>query len=160
RIGPARHHAQATAARTGDRGRDHRGGARLARRANSLYGDRGGVMKGRLSTVLGLAGLFVVTAAAAARAGDYFGNPARAAGQNDAEAVRRLVPDQDAKPNQTDEESRTAMHYSAINGNVEIIAILIKAGAKLDVTDPLGNTPLHLAADRGRSEAGEVLLAA
>ena len=116
-------------------------------------------MKGRLSAVLGLAVLVVVTAAATVRAGDYFGNPARAARQNDTEAVRGLVAGGDANPNATDEESRTALHYAASNGNVEIIAILVKAGAKLDTLDLLGNTPLHLAAARDRTEAGQLLLA-
>jgi ankyrin repeat protein len=117
-------------------------------------------MKGRLSAVFGVAALFVVTAAAAVRADDYFGNPARAARQNDTEAVRGLVAGGDTNPNETDEESRTALHYAASNGNTALIAILIKAGAKLDVADPLGDTPLHLAANRDRTEAGQLLLAA
>jgi uncharacterized protein len=116
-------------------------------------------MNCRLSAVLGLAMLLVVTAGIA-RADDYGGNPARAARQNDAEAVREILTSGDSSPNQTDDESRTALHYAALSGNLEIIAILVKAGAKLDVADPLGNTPLHLAADRNQTEAGELLLAA
>jgi uncharacterized protein len=117
-------------------------------------------MIGRLSTILWLAALFVATAVAVARADNYYDNPARAARNNDAEALRGMLAGEDAKPNETDEESRTALHYAASNGNVEIIAILIKVGAKLDPADRLGNTPLHLAADRRRTEAGELLLAA
>jgi ankyrin repeat protein len=117
-------------------------------------------MRGRLSAVIGLAALFVATAFAVTRADNYFDNPARAARQNDAEAVRGMLAGGEGNPNQTDEESRTALHYAAGNGNVEIIAILIKARAKLDPADSLGNTPLHLAADRHRTAAGELLLAA
>ena len=95
-------------------------------------------MKGRLSAVLGVAALVVVTAAAAVRADDYFGNAARAARANNAEALRGLLAGEDAKPNDTDEEQRTALHYAAINGNGAIIAILVKAGAKLDAADRLG----------------------
>ena len=105
-------------------------------------------MKRRLAIVFGLAALCIATPAAAARADDYFDNPARAARHNDAEAVRGMLAGGEGKPNQTDEQSRTALHYATSNGNTEIIAILIKAGAKLDPVDPLGNTPLHLAADR------------
>lgn len=116
-------------------------------------------MKRRLAAVLGLTLLFVAGAAGSTRADDYDGNPALAARQNDAEAIREMVASGDSNPNQTDGQSRTALHYAALNGNAEIIAILIKAGAKLDLADPLGNTPLHLAADRSQTEAAELLLA-
>jgi uncharacterized protein len=88
----------------------------------------------------------------------YYDNVARAAAQNDAEEVRSLVGGGDGNPNQTDDASRTAMHYAAINGNLQIIAILIKANAKLDPVDPLGDTPLHLAAEQNQTEAGKLLL--
>lgn len=88
----------------------------------------------------------------------YYDNVARAAAKNDAETVRRLVGGGDGNPNQTDDSGRTALHYAAINGNLQIIAILVKASAKLNVTDALGNTPLHLAADRGQTEAATLLL--
>jgi ankyrin repeat protein len=45
-----------------------------------------------------------------------------------------------------------------MNGNLTIIAILIKANAKLDVKDKLGNTALHLSADRNQPEAAQLLL--
>jgi ankyrin repeat protein len=89
--------------------------------------------------------------------GNYWENVARAAQDNDAARVRQLVAN-DANPNQTDSESRTGMHYAAMNGNLTIIAILIKAKAKLDPKDKLGNTPLHLAADRDQVEAMQLLL--
>ena len=87
----------------------------------------------------------------------YYDNVAHAARQDDAAQVRLLVAN-DSNPNQTDEDSRTAMHYAAINGNLTIIAILIKAKAKLDAKDKLGNTPLHLAADRNQVDAAQLLL--
>ena len=89
--------------------------------------------------------------------GGYWENVARAAQQNDAARVRSLIAN-DGNPNQTDEEGRTALHYGALNGNLTIIAILIKASAKLDVKDRLGNTALHLAADRNQAEAARLLL--
>jgi ankyrin repeat protein len=89
--------------------------------------------------------------------GGYWENVARAASQNDAARVRSLVAN-DGNPNQTDEEGRTGLHYAAMNGNLTIIAILIKASAKLDAKDKLGNTPLHLAADRNQVEAARLLI--
>jgi uncharacterized protein len=119
-------------------------------------------MKTRPGVVLALVALGVLAGGAVGHAqinlfGGYWDNIARAARQNDANQVRTLVAN-DGNPNQTDEEQRTAMHYAAMNGNLTIIAILIKASAKLDPKDKLGNTPLHLAADRNQTEAVQLLL--
>jgi len=88
----------------------------------------------------------------------YYDNVARAAAKNDAETVRSLIGGGNGNPNQVDDASRTAMHYAAMNGNLQIIAVLIKANAKLDPVDPLGDTPLHLAAEQNQTEAGKLLL--
>jgi len=119
-------------------------------------------MKTRLTAVIMLAALGAAAVGSASRAdinlfGGYWENVARAARQNDAAQVRSLVTN-DANPNQTDEEGLTGLHYAAMNGNLTIIAILIKASAKLDVKDKLGDTPLHLAADRNQVEAARLLL--
>ena len=45
-----------------------------------------------------------------------------------------------------------------MNGNLTITAILIKAKAKLDPKDKLGNTPLHMAADRNQTEEAQLLV--
>ena len=89
--------------------------------------------------------------------GSYWENVARAARQDDTARVRELVAN-DVNPNQVDEEGRTGLHYAAMNGNLSIIAILIKAKAKLDPKDKLGNTPLHLAADLNQVDAAQLLL--
>ena len=89
--------------------------------------------------------------------GGFSENIARAARQDDVAQVRSLVAN-DGNPNQTDEELRTGMHYAAMDGNLTIIAILIKAKAKLDPKDKIGDTPLHLAADRNQAEAAKLLL--
>jgi ankyrin repeat protein len=119
-------------------------------------------MKTRLAAIGMLGALGVAATGSAAHAqlnifGSYWENVARAARQNDAAAVRSLVAN-DGNPNQTDEEGRTALHYAAMNGNLTIIAILMKASAKLDVKDKLGNTALHLSADRNQPEAAQLLL--
>jgi ankyrin repeat protein len=119
-------------------------------------------MKIRPTTLLMVATLGTAMLGSGAQAdvsifGGYWENVARAASQNDAAQVRSLLAN-DGNPNQTDGEARTALHYAAMNGNLTIIAILIKASAKLDPKDKLGNTPLHLAADRNQVEAAKLLL--
>jgi ankyrin repeat protein len=118
----------------------------------------------RRMTILGLAAITAATGGAVARAqlnlnpfAAYYDNVSRAAAQNDAEAVRKLVGGGSGNPNQVDDQSRTALHNAAINGNLQIIAILIKADAKLNPVDQLGDTPLHLAADRNQTEAAKLL---
>jgi ankyrin repeat protein len=119
-------------------------------------------MKMRLIPIIAFAAVCAVAASPISNAqinpfSSFYENVARAARQNDAAQVRLLVAN-DGNPNQTDEESRTAMHYAAMNGNLTIIAILIKAKAKLDPKDKLGDTPLHLAADRNQVDAAQLLL--
>jgi ankyrin repeat protein len=41
-----------------------------------------------------------------------------------------------------------------------MISVLIKAGARIDQPDPVGDTPLALAAARGQDEAANLLIAA
>jgi uncharacterized protein len=120
-------------------------------------------MDTRRMTAAGLVMIAVFLWGSASRAdlnlfGDYYSNVARAAAQNDAETVRKLVGGGGGNPNMVDEHARTGLHYAAMNGNLEIIAILIKASAKLNVEDSLGDTPLHLAADRNQTEAAKLLL--
>jgi ankyrin repeat protein len=119
-------------------------------------------MNARLTAILGLAAIAAVINGPAPRAqislfDDYWGNVARAARQNDAAQVRGLIAN-NRNPNQTDDDSRTGLHYAAMNGNLSIIAIMVKAGARFDVKDKLGNTPLHLAVDRNQAEAVQLLL--
>lgn len=106
-------------------------------------------------------GIALLLAPGSARAdtglfGSYWSNVARAAAANDAMKVRQLVGEQ--SPNQVDDQGRTGLQNAAINGNLQIAAILIKAGASLNLRDPLGNTALHLAADRNQVEMAQLLV--
>ncbi len=89
--------------------------------------------------------------------GTYWDNIARAAAQNDADQVRQLL-GKDHSPNQEDENGRTGLHIAAMNGNLQIAAILIKAGANLNARDKLGNTALHYATDRNQVDMAQLLL--
>jgi uncharacterized protein len=122
-------------------------------------------MRMRQAAIFGLTAVAIVVCGTAPRAqininpfSAYYDNVARAAEQNDAEQVRQLVGGGSGNPNQVDDHSRTAMHYAALNGNLQIIAILIKADAKLNPVDPLGDTPLHLAVEQDQIEAAKLLL--
>jgi ankyrin repeat protein len=135
----------------------HRGSDATRRREGAMKESRGGMVG-----VIAAAFLVCATAAHAQLNlnpfSSYYDNVARAAANNDAGAVQALVGGGSGNPNQVDDQSRTAMHYAALSGNLQIMAILIKAGAKLDPTDPLGNTPLHLAAEQDQVEAAKLLL--
>ena len=119
-------------------------------------------MNTRLLAIGALAAFIASAASVVAEAqinpfGTFWESVPRAAQQNDAARVRDLLAD-NSNPNGTDDDARTGMHYAAMNGNLTIIAILIKAKAKLDPKDKLGNTPLHLAADRNQAEVAQLLL--
>lgn len=115
----------------------------------------------RAALVFGGAVVALLLAAPGARAelnlfGAYYDNVARAAAANDAMKVLQLVGDH--SPNQVDDQGRTGLQIAATSGNLQIAAILIKAGANLDARDRLGNTALHLAVDRNQAEVAQLLL--
>jgi uncharacterized protein len=88
----------------------------------------------------------------------YQKNIPRAAQANDVAQIRSLLMD-GISPNQTEEiGGTTGMHVAASSGNLQIMAILYKAGADINQRDKLGNTPLLDAADHGHAEAVKLLL--
>ena len=108
------------------------------------------------------AALALLLSAASARAdialfAPYWDNVARMAAANDAAAVRKLV-GSGHNANEEDDQGRTGLTIAAMNGNLQIAAILIKAGAHIDLKDKLGNTPLHYAAERNHVELAQLLL--
>jgi uncharacterized protein len=107
----------------------------------------------------GVVGLVLAPGAARAELalfGSYYDNVARAAAANDAMKVRQLLGEHG--PNQEDGDGHTGLQIAAANGNLQIAAILIKAGANLGLKDRLGNTPLHLAVDRNQVEMAQLLI--
>jgi ankyrin repeat protein len=83
---------------------------------------------------------------------------ADAAQQSDIETVRRLL-QQGADVNAAQGDGMTALHWAAQNGNVDIMHILLYAGASVQATTRLGGyTPLHMASMRGSEAAVRLLL--
>ena len=63
-----------------------------------------------------------------------------------------------ARADARDRQRRSALHEAALAGHVEIIGVLLGAGANLEARDALGRTPWLEAARAGRAAAIEHLL--
>jgi uncharacterized protein len=88
----------------------------------------------------------------------YYANIPRAVQANDVGKVRTLLAD-GTSPNQTDEDGfTTGMHIAAANGNLQLMAILYKAGGDINQHNAIGSTPLDLAAEHDRFDAAQLLV--
>jgi ankyrin repeat protein len=85
---------------------------------------------------------------------------ADAAMKNDQETVRSLIK-QAVDVNGAQGDGMTALHWAALNGNVEIAQMLLYAGANVKATTRIGSyTPLFMAAKTGNSKVVDALLTA
>lgn len=75
----------------------------------------------------------------------------------DVETIKRLL-EEGAKPDEADEEGRTALHFACGYGEIECAKALIAAKASLDIIDNNKNTPLHYAAGYGQAESVKLLI--
>jgi glutaminase len=64
-----------------------------------------------------------------------------AACQGDIDEIKRLIA-HGIDVNEGDYDKRTAMHLAATEGHFEVVEYLLRKGAKADVTDRFGSTPL------------------
>ncbi len=122
-------------------------------------------MRARIAWLGAVAGLLGASAVAHADLSnmlnpfaEYQKNIARAAQANDVAKIRSLLSD-GYSPNQTDENGgTTGMHIAASTGNLQIMAILYKAGADINQKDVVGGTPLDYAAEHDHLEAVKLLV--
>jgi uncharacterized protein len=121
-------------------------------------------MNAKLWRLIGVAALLCAVAAGARAQlnlnplSAYYNNIPRAAQANDVQKIRSLLND-GYSPNQTDENGgTTGLHVAAASGNLQIIAILYKAGANINQRDVVGSTPLDYAAEHDQFEALKLLL--
>jgi ankyrin repeat protein len=85
---------------------------------------------------------------------------AEAAMRGDTEAVRNLL-QSGADVNAAQGDGMTALHWTALNADLETMSVLLYAGAATEATTRVGaNTPLHLASSRGHAAAVRRLLEA
>src|SRR5688572_15287933 len=106
------------------------------------------------------AGLFAVSLFALLAAAPPEAPVADAAMKGDREAVRALVR-QGADVNAPQGDGMTALHWAALNGDVEIADMLVHAGANLEaITRIGGHRPLHVASRQGNAPVVALLLKA
>ncbi|MEO2159012.1 MAG: ankyrin repeat domain-containing protein, partial [bacterium] len=80
--------------------------------------------------------------------------------RNDSEGVYSLL-EQGEDVNAPQGDGMTALHWAAENGDIEMVEVLLSAGAGLNSTTRLGSyTPLHLASKMGRDTVIRALLGA
>ncbi|HIF38126.1 MAG TPA: hypothetical protein EYQ69_02615 [Gemmatimonadetes bacterium] len=110
--------------------------------------------KNVILSLLGTVSIFLVFFAGAPNEAPV----ADAAQNNDLITVRELLR-QGADPNAAQTDGLTALHWSALNNEVEIVEILLFAGASPTSTSRLGGyTPLHMASRAGHSKIVKKLL--
>jgi len=64
------------------------------------------------------------------------------AAEGNVEAVQHVLRSGDVAVNDVNSDGRTALHLAASAGQVDVVRILLRAGAAIDTADPWGGTPL------------------
>jgi ankyrin repeat protein len=110
------------------------------------------------SACVALAGAVCLSVLVEAQSGSSL--VADAAQRADRDGVKRLLGEA-ADVNAAQGDGMTALHWAAMNGDVDLARMLLFAGANIKATTRLGNyTPLYLAARQGRATLVPVLIQA
>lgn len=108
-----------------------------------------------------VAAWLIVGALAVAPLGAAQNAAVAAAAQARAGATVRTLLQSGADVNAAQGDGMTALHWAALNGDHEMVAMLLHAGANWRATTRLGGyVPLHLAAQTGAAEVVQLLVAA
>jgi ankyrin repeat protein len=82
-----------------------------------------------------------------------------ACGEGKAGLVREIVRHMGGQElEETDDQGRTALHWAALSGHDEVVAVLLDKGAQADIADDLDRTPYMWAASRGHLGVVQMLL--
>ena len=76
------------------------------------------------------------------------------------ETVRYLVGLPEVDVNIADEKDFTALHSAVDEGHVDVVQVLIAAGADIEAKDEMGRTPLHVASENGNMAIVKMLVKA
>ena len=118
-------------------------------------------IKSRVAATLALSLSIAVALAVGARAAPPEAgqkNIVQAAKDRDVAAVRSLLK-QRADVNLAEADGATALHWAAYHGDLDVLNLLIAAGARVDRANDLSITPLALASENGHAAIVERLLA-
>ncbi|CAI8028793.1 Ankyrin repeat domain-containing protein 50 [Geodia barretti] len=83
-----------------------------------------------------------------------------AAERGDVEAVERLLSTSVNVNSRTEDEGHTALRLASWKGHVEVVRLLLKAGAAVFIPDKDGLSPLYVASQEGHSDVVDILLEA
>ena len=116
--------------------------------------------RAHVTALFGALALMLVVVDAAPRVASSDSPVADAAMRRDIEAVRTLLRE-GADVNAAQGDGMTALHWTALNGDVTMMNVLLYAGATTEPLTRIGSyTPLHLASSRGHAATVARLLEA
>jgi ankyrin repeat protein len=82
-----------------------------------------------------------------------------ACGEGKVGLVREIVQRMEGQElEETDNQGRTALHWAALEGHIEVVAVLMGKGAQTDIRDARRSTPLMFAACRGHLSVVQLLV--
>ena len=92
-------------------------------------------------------------------AGECLGHLRTASQFNEVQVVQKILNTQKLNVNASDAEfGKTALHIATENESVDVVTLLLNAGASVDVTDIWGQTPLHYCAGNAAVATTEKLV--